>query len=67
MRCRLKEEHMYKKSVEDFEEEYPDHDIAALHHAHHAKRRERCLLKMQEAFRNKKLAEQEEYNQKKAV
>ena len=32
---RLKEDTMYKKMKEDFESEYPDTDIAALHYAHH--------------------------------
>ena len=54
---RLKEDTMYKKTEKDFETEYADKDIAALHYAHHVKRREKNLLKMQEQFRVKKIAE----------
>ena len=32
---RLKEDTMYNKRQEEFENEYPDTDIAALHYAHH--------------------------------
>ena len=39
---------MYKKSKDDFNDEFGDLDIAALHYAHYSKRRERNLLKMQE-------------------
>ena len=52
---RLKEDTMYKKTEKDFELEFPDKDIAALHYAHHIKRREKNLLKMQEQFRVKKI------------
>ena len=38
---RLKEDTMYKKTEKDFETEYADKDIAALHYAHHVKRREK--------------------------
>ena len=32
---RLKEDTMYSKRQEDFENEHTDTDIAALHYAHH--------------------------------
>ena len=46
-----------KKTEKDFEQKYPDKDIAALHFAHHQKRREKNLIKMQEQYRKMKIAE----------
>ena len=48
MVARLKEDTMHKRKLIDFENEYPDKDIAKLHYAHHMKRREKNLLKLQE-------------------
>ena len=63
---KIKEEAILKLELDHFETQYPDKEIAALHYAHHAKRREKSLLKLQEQYRAKRLYDMQMKEQEKS-
>ena len=56
---KIKQETIKKIELAEFEAQYPEADIAHLHYAHHSKRREKNLIKLQEQYRAKVMAERQ--------